>query len=302
MTLDDAQWILDTYGGVDDLIKTISGKTTQYSDLTDFFSQFNESSQQMMDEVGTSYRTWDEQYKDIFEKAGTSADDFKDKVTEDMKAIEESIVGEDGEGGAVGAAKELGDQMTEQFDGIMENLRKWFEGEDGGYSKMIDSIVSQNEKLYGSIQALLSAYAKLGQVSNFAGDNKDIKVGEVDTGTGQGEIPGFASGGYTGSWGNTGKLAVLHEKELILNQSDTENLLTAVNFVRDLTRMISLNAAEAGNGLGNLFSAGVGQGGGFLDQTVTIHAEFPNATNHSEIEEAFSNLIGLASQYAGRRK
>lgn len=128
MTLDDAQWILDTYGGVDDLIntfmETISGKTTEYSDLTDFFAQFNQSSQQMMDEVGTSYRTWDEQYKDIFEKAGTSADGFKDKVVEDMEAIEESIVGEDGEGGAVGAAKELGDQMTTQFDAIMNNLRK----------------------------------------------------------------------------------------------------------------------------------------------------------------------------------
>ncbi len=97
-------------------------------------------------------------------------------------------------------------------------------------------------------------------------------------------------------------MAMLHEKELVLNKADTENLLATVGFVRDLTRMISLNAAEAGNGLGNLFSTGVGQGGGFLDQTVTIHAEFPNATNHSEIEEACSNLIGLASQYAGRRK
>ena len=167
---------------------------------------------------------------------------------------------------------------------------------------MIDNIVTDNEKLYGSIQALLSAYAKLGQVSNFAGENTDIQVGEVDTGTGQGEIPGFASGGYTGAWGNGGRLAMLHEKELVLNQTDTENLLTAVNFVRDLTRMISLNAADASTGLGNLFMGGVGQGGGYLDQTVTIHAEFPNATNHSEIEEAFSNLIGLASQYAGRKK
>lgn len=112
----------------------------------------------------------------------------------------------------------------------------------------------------------------------------------------------FASGGYTGSWGPEGRQAILHEKELVLNKADTQNLLTTVGFVRDLTRMISLNAADASTGLGNLISGGVGQGGGYLDQTVTIHAEFPNATNHSEIEEAFSNLIGLASQYAGRKK
>ena len=34
---------------------------------------------------------------------------------------------------------------------------------------------------------------------------------------------------------------------------------------------------------------------------VTITAEFPNATNHSEIEEAFTNLINKASQYANRK-
>lgn len=96
-------------------------------------------------------------------------------------------------------------------------------------------------------------------------------------------------------------MAMLHEKELVLNQHDTENFLTAIGFVRDITQMLSLNASVASGGLGNLMTGNVGSGGGYLDQNVTIHAEFPNATNHSEIEEAFSNLIGLASQYAGRK-
>ena len=161
--------------------------------------------------------------------------------------------------------------------------------------------VTDNEKLYASIQALLSAYADLGIVSNYA-DGHGISDGSTETAPGQGNVPSLATGGYTGAWGPGGRMAILHEKELVLNAKDTENFLTALGFVRDLTQMIALNAASAGNGLGTLFSAGVGQGGGFLDQTVTIHAEFPNATNHSEIEEAFSNLIGLASQYAGRRK
>ena len=37
-----------------------------------------------------------------------------------------------------------------------------------------------------------------------------------------------------------------------------------------------------------------------LQQEVTIHAEFPNATDHNEIEEAFNNLVNRASQYANR--
>ena len=37
-----------------------------------------------------------------------------------------------------------------------------------------------------------------------------------------------------------------------------------------------------------------------LEQTVTITAEFPNATNHSEIEQAFENIVNMAAQYAQR--
>jgi len=36
----------------------------------------------------------------------------------------------------------------------------------------------------------------------------------------------FDTGGYTGAWNSkTGKIAVLHEKELVLNQEDTSNIL-----------------------------------------------------------------------------
>ena len=79
-------------------------------------------------------------------------------------------------------------------------------------------------------------------------------------------------------------------------------MLTAVSFVRDLVEMIGVNASSMGNGLGSLFAGGVGAGGGYLDQNVTIHAEFPNAVDHTEIEQAFENLIGLAGQYAGRKQ
>ena len=31
----------------------------------------------------------------------------------------------------------------------------------------------------------------------------------------------FDTGGYTGQWGQEGKVAMLHEKELVLNKTDT---------------------------------------------------------------------------------
>ncbi len=114
-------------------------------------------------------------------------------------------------------------------------------------------------------------------------------------------IKKYDTGGYTGEWGPEGKLAILHEKELVLNKKDTENLLNTISFIREIANMIDSQASIAG--LFNLSAvSGIMSNGESLEQTVTIHAEFPNATNHSEIEEAFNNLINTASQYANRKK
>ena len=42
----------------------------------------------------------------------------------------------------------------------------------------------------------------------------------------------YDTGGYTGSWGSNGKLAVLHEKELVLNKEDTSKLLDTIEVIR----------------------------------------------------------------------
>jgi hypothetical protein len=110
----------------------------------------------------------------------------------------------------------------------------------------------------------------------------------------------YATGGYTGEWGNSGRLAVLHQKELVLNADDTSNFLSAIEMVRDITKSIDLQAQSQGVGLGALSAAGIPSSSAF-EQNVNIQASFPNATNHSEIEEAFNNLINRASQFAGRK-
>ena len=116
-------------------------------------------------------------------------------------------------------------------------------------------------------------------------------------------ITPFKTGGYTGSWGSSGKLAILHEKELVLNRDDTENFLSAVNMIREITRIIDLNTLGSLMGLGVLKEAqSITDSNQIIEQEVTIHAEFPNVTNHSEIEEAFNNLINTASQYANRKR
>ena len=115
-----------------------------------------------------------------------------------------------------------------------------------------------------------------------------------------GTILQLKTGGYTGEWGPEGKLAILHEKEMVLNANDTENLLQTISFIRDIISQIDTQANMA-----SLFNmsptSGISAMNEVLEQTVTIHAEFPNATNHSEIEEAFKSLVNRASQYANRK-
>lgn len=113
---------------------------------------------------------------------------------------------------------------------------------------------------------------------------------------------GFDTGGYTGSWGTEGRLAMLHQKELVLNAKDTENMLNTVQMVRDIVASIDTRAAAAGAvNIGSGYANNVSTGPSDLNQNVHIEASFPNATDHNEIELALTNLVNRASQYAGRK-
>ena len=114
------------------------------------------------------------------------------------------------------------------------------------------------------------------------------------------QIAAMSSGGYTGDWGPEGKLAMLHEKELVLNASDTENILSAVSMIREIVSAIDSRAQMASlmtmSSVSNITSTGQ-----TLEQSVMIEASFPNATDRYEIEEAFNSLVNKASQYANRK-
>jgi hypothetical protein len=115
---------------------------------------------------------------------------------------------------------------------------------------------------------------------------------------------GLSTGGYTGDWsGSFGKLAFLHQKELVLNKQDTENLLAAMEFLNRITSAIDLQAMN--NSLGGLLSSPslghVGDESGILEQQVHIEASFPGVSDRNELEEAFNNLINQAAQYANRK-
>lgn len=111
----------------------------------------------------------------------------------------------------------------------------------------------------------------------------------------------FDTGGYTGQWGDEGKIAMLHEKELVLNKTDTQNILNAVSIVRNLTAgLTSLQNSLIGkinSPINNTINQ-TGKENTTLDQNVHIEAVFPNVSSSNEIEKAFNDLVNLASQRA----
>jgi TP901 family phage tail tape measure protein len=121
----------------------------------------------------------------------------------------------------------------------------------------------------------------------------------------------FDTGGYTGNWSdNKGRLALLHQKELVLNKQDTKNMLQTINAVRDLqslnssiTKTITDSVSEM---IANGFNEALSKMTNIKDnkETVVIEnitAEFPNAENVTEIKEAIMSLPRLASQYVNRK-
>lgn len=117
----------------------------------------------------------------------------------------------------------------------------------------------------------------------------------------------FKSGGYTGNWsgagldGEGGMAAILHQKELVLNASDTENILAAVDLIRDMTFQMKnaafgtvLDMISAFNNVNETPSQNA------VEQRVQIDATFPNASDANEIRQALVSLADDAYQYSQR--
>lgn len=118
---------------------------------------------------------------------------------------------------------------------------------------------------------------------------------------------GYDTGGYTGEWSDpsgSGRLALLHTKELVLNQEDTDNILQAVQAVRAMTtelknesfsKMIDYLSKQGSKALIGDMNPGT------VEQDVHITATFPNATSADDIREAILGLNDQVMQYAHRQ-
>lgn len=119
-----------------------------------------------------------------------------------------------------------------------------------------------------------------------------------------GQYMTFKSGGYTGDWKKNeglegdkdgGKLAVLHQKEMVLNKEDTKNLLDAVRINKDLFKSVSGVPKSMFNTINNHSNGG----------SVIYHIdniELPNVDNVNRFLEELQNLPNKAIQYKYSKK
>lgn len=155
---------------------------------------------------------------------------------------------------------------------------------------------------------------QLAKIENASGVSHWILLSSIQKGK---LWTGFDTGGYTGEWNSTdGKLALLHEKELVLNKQDTSNMLEIVKSVRTLqdnnSNLSSLIMEQVMSSLYSrvkeikkefilqdaLTSNYSKEKEANIEQSVVINADFPGVTNAKEIERAFDSLENMATQKA----
>jgi len=107
---------------------------------------------------------------------------------------------------------------------------------------------------------------------------------------------GFQEGGYTGDFSG-GRLAVLHKKELVLNEEDTSNILNAVQMMRDVMKEIPSPSfprahSEVLAGIGSTSTTTTG------DNVYNLNLSFQNGTRQdakyvsSEVIRAIKKIGG----------
>lgn len=200
-----------------------------------------------------------------------------------------------GGGGGSGSGGVKGDSATAW--GIAQAI--WTYGSRSGWgndpirsSKLTNAFGSAFAK---QVQQIINQNTRNGKLVNY----NSMKYSSYN-------LIGYDTGGYTGNFSDpsgAGRLAILHSKELVLNESDTKNILQAVEAVRNLTTNFRNgafeNAVEALSNYGSemLMSSIEPQD---LEQNVHIEANFPNVVGAEEVERALLNLTNTAMQYANR--
>ena len=257
--------------------QTMLGKmvNADWATAADLMKAWQQAADECYSADAEAYNKWKENNEATNNAVDTSTSQVSEKYVSNMNKMAESSdkVAE--------STKNMAEQMNSSMDDILANADNFFTK----YGNYLDELLTKINSITSALNNMEVKMADVGYTTT--GDTQVVKAQSFDT------------GGYTGSWGSTGKLAVLHQKEMVLNQNDTSNLLSTIGLVKEIVGNFSNNFIDAAGRLNYSGLSSVGSGS--LDQNVQIQANFPNVVDHNEIELALNNLVNSASQYVNKK-
>ena len=278
--------------------QTVLSQVTGFETQEEFYQNFNEavfggdpahpSGESLIGRLVTAYKTMREQIAAANAAAGVETEDLATALLGNIEAATQEA--EAAADGITEAATEIVSQITSIGDAVTNMVNN--------YSEAMATMEAETDAMLGVLLDFLTAYGEIGDLDIDPGVLAEIEARRQAR---QENPEGYDTGGYTGAWGTEGRLAYLHQKELVLNADDTANMLASVGILRQIASVIDLNALASAGGFISLMSAGVAGNQGTLQQEVHIEANFPGVTDKNQIEEAFSDLVNLAAQYANRQ-
>lgn len=278
--------------------QTILSQVTGFETQEEFYENFNKavfgedpahpSGESLIGRLVTAYKSMRDQITAANAAAGVETEDLATALLGNIEAATQEA--EAAADGITDAATEIVGQITSIGDAVTDMVNN--------YSQAMATMEAETDAMLGVLLDFLTAYGEIGDLKIEPGVLAEIEARRRER---QENPEGFDTGGYTGAWGSEGRLAYLHQKELVLNAEDTVNMLTSVGILRQIASIIDLNALASAGGFISLMSSGVGGNQGTLQQEVHIEANFPAVTDKNQIEEAFGDLVNLAAQYANRR-
>lgn len=278
--------------------QTVLSQVTGFETQEEFYQNFNEavfggdpahpSGESLIGRLVTAYKTMRDQIAAANAAAGVETEDLATALLGNIEAATQEA--EAAADGITEAATEIVTQITSIGDAVTNMVNN--------YSQAMATMEAETDAMLGVLLDFLTAYGAVGDLEIDEGVLAEINRRRQER---QENPEGYDTGGYTGAWGSEGRLAYLHQKELVLNAEDTANMLASVGILRQIANVIDLNALASAGGFISLMSSGVAGNQGTLQQEVHIEASFPAVTDKNQIEEAFGDLVNLAAQYANRK-
>ena len=324
--MDEASSAMEEYQNT---VSSVADQTgTSLDDLRDYIDEVSTSTD-MCREIGleATDMMWEQidaiqELSEYYASLAESVYEYIDALRDLAAEISNTISNESGLSGGTSSGSSGYDPNTD-YSSVIENgiVNGWLQYGSDEYNELFN----QRENKINDMGLQEEYYGSRGDAADklFAGMQQGDSLSQWAQGDFNSReeweqkleslgVKGFSTGGYTGDF-NDSKLAFLHEKELVLNQDDTKNILSAVSamralgpeFIASIESALDNNALSAKGLMASRLNNNtqVASANDTIEQRVTIeHVEFPNVTSSDEIQEAFRSLIDDAAQWANRRK